>query len=225
MFWRTLLVVTLMLPARGVAATDAVAAIDPAVKTLISASVAARLGTSARVDVEVVQPLRLTGEPISADVVPGARFGTPSRFLVTFADGRRAAVVVKVTAIASHPVAARNLQRDTPVTAGDVEWVDGPLSGQPVASLPTAADVLGSRTRRALTRGEALTSAVLKPATAVNAGDPVTILIRRGPIEVRGEGRAINSGAIGDAVRVLRPGSRQPLQGRLVEPAVVEISR
>jgi len=60
---------------------------------------------------------------------------------------------------------------------------------------------------------------------AVRAGDPVTMVIRAGAMEVRGPGRAVSSGAIGDVIRVMRPAHREPLRGRIIEPAVVEILR
>ena len=221
---QVLIVVALALVPAGVLAADAVSR-EASMKALIAASVTARAGIHTAVDVDVVQWPTVMAGAESATVLAGARFGTPSRFLVTFADGRTSVVVARVNASAVRAIAARNIERDAPLTGQDVEWVDGPLAGQLVGGLPTATEIVGAHARRAIVRGEVINVSVLQPANAVRAGDPVTIVIRRGPIEVRGEGRAVNGGVIGDTVRVLRPGSRQPLQGRLVEPAVVEISK
>ena len=108
---------------------------------------------------------------------------------------------------------------------GPQAWIDGPLDGQLLESLPTQAQVLGARARRSIVRGEAITSAIVKVPPAVRAGDPVTLVIRFGVMEVRGTGHAVSSGSVGDVIRVLRPSHREPLRGRITEPAVVEILR
>jgi len=149
----------------------------------------------------------------------------PARFLLTLADGRRVSAVARVTADARHLVAARNVPRNTELTADDVQWVDGPINGQLFDPLPSAGQVLGARARRAIARGEVIAATVVKMPPAVRAGDPVTMVIRAGTMEVRGPGRAVSSGAVGDVIRVMRPAHREPLRGRIVEPAVVEILR
>jgi flagella basal body P-ring formation protein FlgA len=106
-----------------------------------------------------------------------------------------------------------------------VEWVDGPLDGQLLESLPTLPQVIGTRARRAIARGEVMTATIVKVPPAVRAGDQVTMVIRVGAMEVRGTGRAVSSGMVGDIIRVSRPSHRQPLSGRIIEPAVVEILR
>lgn len=194
------------------------------VRSVIATSVSSRLGEDARVTVEVLHAPGIA-DAVAASALPGTRLGMPARFLLTLADGRRVSAVARVTADVRHLVAARSLPRDAELTAADVQWIDGPLDGQPFDPLPSAGQVLGARTRRAIGRGEVITSTVVKMPPAVRAGDPVTMVIRAGTMEVRGPGRAVSSGAIGDVIRVMRPAHREPLRGRIVEPAVVEILR
>ena len=222
MYSKILLFVALLLTPAG---SGAVAATDGVIAALIAASVSARIGAEATVTVDVLQLPLVAGDPVSASLVPGARFGMPARFLIKLADGRQAAVVARVDAAVAHAVAVRNLDRDAIFDATDIDWVEGSLKGQLVAPLPAAKAIVGGRARRAIVQGEIVSLALVRPAEAVRAGDAVTIVIRSGPIEVRGPGRAVNGGTVGDPIRVLRPGSRQPLSGRIVEPAVVEISR
>jgi len=202
------------------------AGIDDAgmVRSVIATSVSSRLGEHARVTVEVLQAPGIGGA-VAASALPGTRVGMPARFLLTLADGRRVSAVARVTADARHLVAARNVPRNTELTADDVQWVDGPITGQLFDPLPSAGQVLGARARRAIARGEVITATVVKMPPAVRAGDPVTMVIRAGTMEVRGPGRAVSSGAVGDVIRVMRPAHREPLRGRIVEPAVVEILR
>jgi len=130
-----------------------------------------------------------------------------------------------VTADVRHLIASRGLARDTELTTADVEWTDGSLDGQLFEAFPPEGQVLGARTRRAIARGEVITATVIKLPAAVRAGDAVTLVIRAGLMEVRGTGRAVSSGVIGDVIRVMRPAHREPLRGRIVEPGVVEILR
>lgn len=196
-----------------------------AVRAAIATSVSSRLGGDARVNVEVLHTAPDTVGAVAASAMPGTRFGSPARFLLTLADGRRVSAVAKVTADVRHLVAARDLARDEELTADVVEWRDGPLDGQLLESLPTQAQVLGTRARRPIVRGEVITATIVKVPPAVRAGDPVTLVIRIGSMEVRGTGRAVSSGAVGDVIRVMRPSHREPLRGRITEPAVVEIQR
>ena len=221
MFRRSLLSVVLLLAPVPASAADVVA--PGAVRAAIAASVSARLGNAARVDVDVLQTPADLAAVVTAAPLPGSRFGTPARFLVTLADGRRATVIARVTADAGHVVASRSVARDADVTADDVEWVEGSLDGQPLDTPTPMTEILGLRARRAIARGEVVTAALVRTPDAVRAGDPVTLVIRRGPIEARGAGRAVSSGVVGETIRVQRPGSREPLRARVTEPGVVEI--
>jgi flagella basal body P-ring formation protein FlgA len=57
----------------------------------------------------------------------------------------------------------------------------------------------------------------------VRAGDTVSMTLRSGIIEAKGVGRAVSSGFIGDVIRVVRPGAREPYRARVIAPAAVEI--
>jgi flagella basal body P-ring formation protein FlgA len=210
-----------------VPATVVTAGLDDtsAVRAAIATSVTSRLGGDARVNVEVLHAAPNSMGAVTASALPGTRFGAPAQFLLTLADGRRVSAVAKVTADVRHLVAARDVARDEELSADVVEWVDGPLDGQLLGSLATQSQVLGARARRPIARGEVITPTMIKMPPAVRAGDPVTLVIRIGVMEVRGTGRAVSSGSVGDVIRVSRPLHREPLRGRITEPAVVEILR
>ena len=194
-------------------------------RKVIAAAVIDRLGVPARVDVDFVQLPAAIGEAISATPAAGARLGQVVRFNVTSDAGRPASVVARVTAVAPHVVARRALAVDVALTADDVEVRDAALTGVLLQPLPSLEEVLAARTRRAIAEGEVLIrTAVVRPF-AVRAGDTVTMTVRTGVIEVRGVGRAVSSGYVGDVIRVLPPGSRQPGRARVVAPAAVEILR
>ena len=215
----TILALTLALPApAGPAATDPV-------REAIAAAVAARVNDSQGIDVEIVSGGARVPGPFTATPAPGARLGQPARFVLTPASGHPFTVVADVSVIAGHAVAARPLSRGESLTPGDVEWKQSTIDGQLFEPLPSLAEVLGARTRRAVAEGEILSDAVVARPPAVRAGDEIAIVVRTGAIEVRGVARAVSSGGIGDVIRVTTPGSREIRQARITAPATVEMVR
>lgn len=204
----------------GAAGRDAAA---DAVAAAIAEAVRARMGAAARVDVELLQMPEAGAGPFSATTTAGARLGAPIRFILAPATGRAFGVVARVHVIAPHVVARRAVSRDAEFSESDVAWTEGLITDLAIEPLPTLGDVVASRSRRAVAEGEIVSATLLRRPVAVRAGEPVAMTIRSGAIVARGVGRAVNSGAIGDVIRVLRPGSRQPSQARIIAPAAVEI--
>jgi flagella basal body P-ring formation protein FlgA len=128
-----------------------------------------------------------------------------------------------VHAVAARAVVRRRIERNDVLSTANVEVSEGALDGVAIASSPPLVTVAEGRARRAIAPGEILTTALVRLPYAVRAGDQIKVVFRHGGIEARGAGTAVNSGAVGDIVRVLAPGRRQPLRARIVAPAVVEI--
>jgi flagella basal body P-ring formation protein FlgA len=206
-------------------APASVAAAQDAVRAAIVTAVSEQLGAVRTVDVEIVSGLRTTTGTIAARPYPGARLGQQIRFLITPSTGSAFQVVARVSVVAEHAVAVRDLARGDELTAADVDWKTGTIDGQLLKPLPTHADVLGAVARRALVAGEVLTSTVLAQPLAVRAGDAVTVTFRSGRLEARSVGRAVSSGGIGDVIRITAPGSRDIRRGRITAPDAVEIVR
>ena len=194
-----------------------------ALRTVIAGAVIERLGVSAQIEVEFLQTPAVIGDAIAATPIAGARLGQPVRFSVAAQTGRAFSVVARVTAIVPHVVARHAIAADTSLTDADVEWREGALDGVLLQPLPTRDEVLVARSRRAIAAGEVLTRTALVRPYTVRAGDTVSMTVRTGVIEVRGVGRAVSSGYVGDVIRVLAPGTRQPSRARVVAPAAVEI--
>jgi flagella basal body P-ring formation protein FlgA len=194
-------------------------------RTAIAAAVAERLGGGADLEITVEM---LDGDDAGTDHIgvspaPGARIGQPARFVVTTSPGRSHSVLARVDVVAPHVVATRALPADAPLTADDVHLARGPLRDLTLQPLPTWEEVVAARPKRSVAQGEVLTRAALARPFAVRAGDTVTLTVRAGSVEVRGVGRAVSSGYVGDVIRILPPGRREPARGRVVAPAAVEI--
>jgi len=84
------------------------------------------------------------------------------------------------------------------------------IVGAPLAD-PSAA--IGQTTHRALAAGSVLTAAHLRAPDAVRRGDQVTLVSRRGGIEVRMAGRALAAGGPGERISAENLSSRRRVQG------------
>jgi flagella basal body P-ring formation protein FlgA len=106
------------------------------------------------------------------------------------------------------PVALRALARGTVLQPADV-------GGE------AAASVLGFETQRVIAAGEALRAPAIAPAAAVRAGELVTVRVEVDGITVTRSGTALNSGRVGQTVRV-RLGQHS-LSGTATAPGVVRL--
>jgi flagella basal body P-ring formation protein FlgA len=193
------------------------------VKQAIAVSVADRFGGDALVTVDALQTKVADAGPLVAAPEPGARTGTPARF-VLFAGGDRVGTAVATVHVTAQHVRARHaIGRDEALEPGDVEQIEGPLRDQPIRRLPVLRDVVGARVRRRVAAGEPITANVMAVTPLVKSGDQVAMLVRIGAVEAEGRGVASGSGHVGDVIRVVNPGSRRPLKARITGPGRVEI--
>jgi flagella basal body P-ring formation protein FlgA len=145
------------------------------------------------------------------------------RFVLLVGRARRGVAVATVTVTVSYARAARAIGRNEPIGAGDVEIVTGEL---PVGMtrLPDTADIVGLIARRDVVAGEPLTQAVLDVPLAVRSGEPVTLTVIAGTVQVTTQALARSSGREGDMVRVVPEGGKA-LRARITGPGTVEVTQ
>ena len=122
------------------------------------------------------------------------------------------------SAVATYPVAARDLARGEILALVDIARVERPASTN--AKKPQ--DVVGWRTRRVISEGEPLLPPAVSPPDLIKAGDTVHAVWRGGTIVVRIAGTAAGSAAMGERVLV-RVDARRRLEGVVIGPSLVEI--
>lgn len=95
-------------------------------------------------------------------------------------------------------VAARDLPRGAVLGAGDIAL--RPAEGE----VPGAGSAVeeGWVVRRLVREGEVLREPAVAPPPAVRAGEPVQGVVRRGAVELRVWGVALNDAAVGDIVHL-----------------------
>ena len=151
-----------------------------------------------------------------------ARIGRPSWFTL-----RRGTTVRRVRATlhvaASHLRTERTLRRGDTATRADLTVVNGALEGATFTRL--ASPALGSelRVQRLLGVDVVVAATDVAPPPLVTAGQAVVAVARIGAVEVTAAARAIEAGALGDAIRVSMADRRRVLHGRVVGPGRVEV--
>ncbi len=82
--------------------------------------------------------------------------------------------------------------------------------------LLAAEEIVGREAERRLPPGRPLRQADLRSPRLVRKGEVVTLLFRRGPIEISAQGRALEDGAEGARVRATNLDSERPVVGLVI---------
>jgi flagella basal body P-ring formation protein FlgA len=207
----------------GVSTVTHLAATTP--EEAIERAVADRMGSDVSVRVMSLETVVAGESGLQAQVDPAARLGQPTRFVLLGHGGvRKGSAVATLQVEARFARAVRAIARDEAIASDAFEIVNGPLPAMALRRVPDPGEIVGLKARRAIARGEALTSAVLMTPPAVRSGDEVTVKVSIGAVEVTGVGVASGSGQAGDVIRIMQPRSRQLLKARIVGPGMVEIA-
>lgn len=223
----------LLLGAFAAAAPAAPATLAPATHAAVVAAVRARMGADADVQ---VQALGLPAPPVDAvtDAVlePGASLGVPLRVALRAPVDRGGAqvlaavahVAVTIEVTVDHWHTARAVRRGARLGDGDLMRVRHRLTRGALRPWPVEDEVREARAVQDLAADACLTTRVVAPTPAVAAGAEVVGVVREGRMEVRAQLVAVDSGRIGDRVRVMHPESRRTFRARVTARAEVEIS-
>jgi flagella basal body P-ring formation protein FlgA len=132
-------------------------------------------------------------------------------------------VTVRVHVTVAHSHTTRAIARGSRLADADLATVRHALSRGALRPLPEGDALVDGRVLRDLPADACLTPQVVAPAPAVIAGREVAAVAREGDVEVRATLVAVDSGAVGEVVRVAQPGSRRTLRARVIGRAEVEI--
>ena len=117
-------------------------------------------------------------------------------------------------------LAARTLRAGTPITAADI-GVSPDAAPLGAASQPDQA--IGQEARVTLYAGRPIPLSGLAPPALVERNQLVTLIFRRGGLDIRADGRALGRGAAGDEIRIMNLGSRSTIFGTVAGPALVTV--
>lgn len=127
-----------------------------------------------------------------------------------------ALLVCPAAAFAQDPLAARTLRAGVVLTEADLR-AEGGGAGARIDAL------VGLETRRAIYAGRPVRAGDLGPPTLVRRNAVVTVLYRDGALDIRADARALESGGVGEAIRVINLASRQMVRATVVGEGMVEV--
>ena len=221
--------------ALGVALAGPAAAAAPdetRVRTAIEAAIRARMGETARIEIDTLQ-VSWIREATSVEATPdvGTRLGAPLRFTLRTTEpgaaGPRVVVagsaVVQVRVRVPHVHARRTLTPGTVLGEADLHPVTHDLTALPLKALPDAPVLAGARVLRLVATDACIDGTAVASLHAVRSGQSVTAISRFAGGEVSATVVASEHGDPGRVIQVVNPQTRRALKARVLSAGVVEI--
>ncbi len=129
------------------------------------------------------------------------------------------ALAIAPAAAAQSLAPARTLAARSIITESDLVTLARAVPG----TLKDRAALLGQETRRILYAGRPIRPGDVGPPAVIERNQPVSLLFRRGAIEIIAEGRALGRAGIGEALRAMNLGSRNIVSGVVTAPGQIRI--
>lgn len=111
------------------------------------------------------------------------------------------------------PVLKSAMKSGDLIGQGDIEYARLRRDVVPADTLLNAEQLVGMTPRRTAPAGKALQAMDLDAPMLVRKGQLVTVTLKNGPIALSLQGRAMQNGSQGDAVRILNTASNQIVEG------------
>lgn len=93
----------------------------------------------------------------------------------------------------------------------------------PFEAVPTSQSIVGLEVKQSIYAGRAVTKRDVGPPSLVKVSTQVEVIWKAPGIELQLNGRALDTGALGDEVRVLNPGTSRTIRGKVIAQGVVEV--
>ncbi|MFK7898689.1 MAG: flagellar basal body P-ring formation chaperone FlgA [Myxococcota bacterium] len=121
-------------------------------------------------------------------------------------------------------VASRDLRRGDVLKGGDLEVVERDQARLRSGYFGVTEDLVGTRMRRSIRRGNVIFSAAVEEVPVVERGDRVVVVLESGALRLQSVGRAQEAGGVGEWIRVLNLESKKELSGRLDRSGRVHVA-
>lgn len=122
-------------------------------------------------------------------------------------------------------VASRFLDKGTILSAADFRLERRDLSLLSGGYEIAAESLIGKQLRQALNAGAAISPQALKTVPAIRQGAVVTIVVRRGGMEISSSGIALSDAGLGERVRVRNETSKRVVEGTVTGNHRVEVGQ
>ncbi len=155
---------------------------------------------------------RSTGRFVATLVIPANTPGA-KRFRLT---GR----VHKLIQI---PVVNRRLSRGDVIRKNDIEWVDTREKMLRRGFIQDENQIIGMAAKRYIAAKSPLTTGHLQRPQLVTKGGLVTISLNSGAMSLKAQGRALETGSLGDIIRVENGRSKKIVQAKIIGAGSVKV--
>lgn len=218
----------LLLPAAALAQWQPPHDIQKSAEDFLAAQLAAPEGGKVFVSADALDPrlrLKQCGSRPAGLLAPGTRAGARMTVGVRCPEPKWTVYVpVRVETELPVLVLRRALDRNSPVTGGDVERTTMRVPGLSASYISSVDALAGRHLRRESLPGTTLTVDLLIEDVLVRHGQRVTLVASAGGFEVRAQGEAVTDAGPTGRVRVLNLDSRRIVEGQVVSRDLVRVS-
>ncbi|RYG61310.1 MAG: flagellar basal body P-ring formation protein FlgA [Alphaproteobacteria bacterium] len=124
----------------------------------------------------------------------------------------------------SVPVLKEALPKGATIMADHLTEKTVPASQAFASTVMSADDLIGQQTVRSLPAGAAINRLHVRIAPAVARNQLVTLVYRRGGVELSGRAQALEDGQPGQSIRIVNPSTRSTLFGTVTAGGTVEVN-
>lgn len=134
---------------------------------------------------------------------------------VALPDGRREVITGSLVAMTDVPVLTGSVATGVTIGNADIDWLRLPTRQVSAQIITNADDLVGMAARRALRPGVPLRLSDIQRPQLVKRGDIVTMTFHAPGITVTAAGRAMESGAKGDRIRIVNINSNRAVEATI----------
>jgi len=110
-----------------------------------------------------------------------------------------------------------------PITADDLTIQSFPIKKVHGDMIRDSSQIIGLAAKRPLQAGQPMRFIDLMKEQLVKHGDDVTLVYHTGALEITASGRALESGALNDSIKITNLGSNRTVDAKVIGPKQVEI--
>jgi flagella basal body P-ring formation protein FlgA len=139
------------------------------------------------------------------------------------APGTRKEVSGHYYAVSRIPVLKEPLRPGDIISANDIDYIDMRSNDISSSMVTEAANLVGQTPRRGVAAMKPLTLSDVKLPVIVKKGDLVTMVLKNNALNLTAQGRAMDNGSAGDAIRVMNSTSKQVIDAIVTGTQTVSI--
>ncbi len=140
------------------------------------------------------------------------------------ADAARTVVRGRALQMTEVPVLRHRLARNQVIAADDLEWTRVPVARLGRGTVTDPAEIVGKSLRRALRPGRQIRDGDLQAPLMVTKNSLVTLRLETAHMRLTVQGRALESGGLGEVVRVVNTKSNTLIYARISGPNSVVVA-